>query len=48
MRANAVLKALCDTASQGKSSPVHFFWGSFDLAVTRFRGRPAPPRRAPT
>jgi hypothetical protein len=29
---------------QGKSSPVHFFWGSFDLAITRFAGRPAPPR----
>jgi hypothetical protein len=28
----------------GKSSPVHFFWGSFDLASTRFSGRPAPPR----
>ncbi len=28
----------------GKFSPVHFFWGSFDLAVTRFSGRPAPPR----
>jgi len=28
----------------GKISPVHFFWGSFDLAVTRFSGRPAPPR----
>jgi hypothetical protein len=28
----------------GKSSPVHFFWGSFDLAVTRFSGRPAPER----
>jgi hypothetical protein len=27
---------------EGKSSPVHFFWGSFDLAVTRFSGRPAP------
>jgi Family of unknown function (DUF5996) len=27
----------------GKSSPVHFFWGAFDLAVTRFSGRPAPP-----
>jgi len=26
----------------GKSSPVHFFWGSFDMAVTRFSGRPAP------
>jgi hypothetical protein len=29
----------------GKVSPVHFFWGSFDLAVTRFSGRPAPPRQ---
>ncbi len=28
----------------GKVSPVHFFWGSFDMAVTRFSGRPAPPR----
>ena len=28
----------------GKISPVHFFWGSFDLAVTRFSGRPAPAR----
>jgi hypothetical protein len=28
----------------GKSSPVHFFWGSFDLAVTRFSGRRAPAR----
>jgi len=28
----------------GKCSPVHFFWGSFDLAVTRFSGRPAPAR----
>jgi hypothetical protein len=26
----------------GKVSPVHFFWGSFDMAVTRFSGRPAP------
>jgi hypothetical protein len=26
----------------GKASPVHFFWGSFDLAVTRFSGRRAP------
>ncbi|MDB5698875.1 MAG: uncharacterized protein JWN69_1679 [Alphaproteobacteria bacterium] len=31
------------TAFVGKASPVHFFWGSFDLAVTRFSGRPAPP-----
>src|SRR5882672_8718944 len=28
----------------GKSSPVHFFWGSFDIAVTRFSGRRAPER----
>jgi hypothetical protein len=28
----------------GKCSPVHFFWGSFDLAVTRFNGRGAPER----
>ncbi len=28
----------------GKCSPVHFFWGGFDMAVTRFSGRPAPPR----
>ena len=28
----------------GKVSPVHFFWGSFDLAVTRFSGRRAPPK----
>lgn len=27
---------------RGKTSPVHFFWGAFDLAVTRFSGRPAP------
>jgi hypothetical protein len=27
----------------GKASPVHFFWGSFDLAATRFSGRRAPP-----
>jgi hypothetical protein len=32
------------TGFVGKVSPVHFFWGSFDLAVTRFSGRPAPPR----
>lgn len=29
----------------GKTSPVHFFWGSFDLAVTRFSGRRAPERQ---
>ena len=28
----------------GKSSPVHFFWGSFDMALTRFSGRTAPER----
>lgn len=28
---------------RGKASPVHFFWGAFDLAVTRFSGRPAAP-----
>jgi hypothetical protein len=31
----------------GKCSPVHFFWGSFDLAVTRFSGRLAPSRPDP-
>lgn len=31
------------TGFLGKSSPVHFFWGSFDHAVTRFSGRLAPP-----
>ena len=35
--------ALFRTRFVGKVSPVHFFWGSFDLAVTRFSGRPAPP-----
>jgi hypothetical protein len=32
----------------GKVSPVQFFWGSFDLAVTRFSARRAPPPRGPT
>ena len=32
------------TGFLGKVSPVHFFWGSFDLAVTRFSGRRAPER----
>jgi hypothetical protein len=32
----------------GKASPVHFFWGSFDLAVTRFSGRRAPPLTSKT
>jgi uncharacterized protein DUF5996 len=31
----------------GKSSPVHFFWGGFDLAVTRFNGHRAPERADP-
>jgi hypothetical protein len=31
----------------GKCSPAHFFWGSFDLAVTRFSGRRAPAREGP-
>jgi hypothetical protein len=31
---------------RGKCSPVHFFWGSFDMAVTRFSGRMAPERPA--
>jgi hypothetical protein len=31
------------TGFLGKASPVHLFWGGFDLAVTRFSGRPAPP-----
>jgi len=30
----------------GKSSPVHFFWGAFDLALTRFSGRRAPEHKA--
>jgi hypothetical protein len=34
-------------AFTGKCSPVNFFWGSFDLAVTRFSGRRAPPRQGP-
>jgi hypothetical protein len=32
----------------GKASPVHFFWGSFDLAVSRFSGRTAPPPKSKT
>jgi hypothetical protein len=45
MRVDALLKRFA-TGFQGKISPVHFFWGSFDLCVTRFSGRPAagPPR----
>jgi hypothetical protein len=42
-RADALFKRF-STGFYGKISPVHFFWGSFDLAVTRFNGRRAPPR----
>jgi hypothetical protein len=42
LSANAVFSHF-RTGFLGKGSPVHFFWGSFDLAVTRFSGRRAPP-----
>lgn len=42
-RCDAVLKGLAGSFV-GKQSPVHFFWGSFDLAATRFSGRRAPER----
>jgi hypothetical protein len=42
VQADRVFK-LFRTGFIGKASPVHFFWGSFDLAVTRFSGRQAPP-----
>ena len=42
LSANAVFSHF-RTGFLGKASPVHFFWGSFDLAVTRFSGRRAPP-----
>ncbi len=41
LSANAVFSHF-RTGFLGKASPVHFFWGSFDLAVTRFSGRKAP------
>ena len=41
LQADRVFKSF-RTRFIGKCSPVHFFWGSFDLAVTRFSGRPAP------
>ena len=41
LQADRVFK-LFRTGFLGKASPVHFFWGSFDLAVTRFSGRRAP------
>ena len=45
MRVDAIFKRFA-TGFQGKISPVHFFWGSFDLCVTRFSGRRAsgPPK----
>jgi hypothetical protein len=42
VQADRVAKAFRDDFL-GKASPVHFFWGSFDLASTRFSGRTAPP-----
>jgi hypothetical protein len=42
-RCDAALRELAG-GFLGKQSPVHFFWGSFDLAATRFSGRRAPPR----
>ena len=41
MQADRVFK-LFRSGFLGEASPVHFFWGSFDLAVTRFSGRRAP------
>ena len=41
VQADRIFK-LFRTGFLGKVSPVHFFWGSFDLALTRFSGRPAP------
>ncbi len=41
LQVDRVLKTF-RTGFLGKASPVHFFWGSFDLAVTRFSGRRAP------
>jgi hypothetical protein len=46
VRVHQVLTA-CRSRFIGKCSPVHFFWGGFDLAVTRFSGRPAPLREGP-
>jgi hypothetical protein len=43
-RCDAALKGLSGRFV-GKQSPVHFFWGSFDLAATRFSGRRAPERQ---
>jgi hypothetical protein len=41
LRADRVMREF-QTGFVGKASPVHFFWGSFDLAAARFSGRPAP------
>src|SRR3984893_10828879 len=46
LQADRVLKEF-RARFKGKCSPVHFFWGGFDLAVTRFSGRPAPERADP-
>jgi hypothetical protein len=49
-RALVSIDAVCQVFRSsfiGKSSPVHFFWGSFDLAVSRFSGRRAPERNDP-
>jgi hypothetical protein len=43
LRCDAALRELADEFV-GKQSPVHFFWGAFDLAATRFSGRRAPER----
>jgi hypothetical protein len=42
VRVDTVMKEY-RAAFTGKASPVHFFWGTFDLATTRFSGRPADP-----
>jgi hypothetical protein len=44
LAADTVLKEF-RSSFLGKCSPVHFFWGSFDLCCTRFSGRKAPPRK---
>lgn len=41
LRTEAVMERFRSSFA-GKSSPIHFFWGSFDLAHTRYSGRPAP------
>jgi hypothetical protein len=41
LQADRVMKAF-QVGFVGKASPVHFFWGSFDLAASRYSGRPAP------